>query len=150
MIPSRAVFKGTFQLSLMAAVAAAAYTAYVGWQANVQAHNETLQNVLTYECAGSQSEDTLRAALKGARIDLSKFGCSNQPFWASYNEIVRARAGTLRRKKLSDVPMFRMSKEGAAALTNAAFWFVLVNVLGVVFLCGRTIICWVHQYFQEY
>jgi hypothetical protein len=89
--------------------------------------------------------------LNDTRIDLSKVGCSNQPvFWASYNEIVQARAGTLRRKKLSDVPMFRVNMEGSAAMANAAFWFVLVNVLGVVFLCGRTVVRWVHRRLQEY
>jgi hypothetical protein len=144
-------FEGTFRLAIVAAVVAAAYTAYEGWQANVRAYNDTSQTVLTYECGGRQSDDTLRAALNGARIDLSKVGCSNRPFfWASYNEIVQARQGTLRRKKLSDIPMFRMNIEGAAAMANAAFWFVLVNVLGGAFLCGRIVVRWVRRELQEY
>ena len=151
MISSHAVSKSTFRLSMVAAVVAAAYTAYEGWEANVHAYNDTLQMVLTYECGGRQSDDTLRAALNGARIDLSKVGCSNQPFfWASYNEIVQAREGTLRRAKLSDVPMFRMNMEGAAAMSNAAIWFVLVNLLGVLFVYGRTVVRWVHRGLQEY
>ena len=81
MISSHAISKGTFRLSIVAAVGAAAYTAYGEWQANVQAYNDTLQMVLTYECGGRQSDDILRAALNGARIDLSKVGCSNQPFF---------------------------------------------------------------------
>jgi hypothetical protein len=151
MISSHAVFKGTFRLSIVAAVVAAAYTAYEDWQENVQAYNETLQMVLTYECGGRQSDDNLRAALNDARIDLSKVGCSNQPFFlVSYNEIVQAREGKLRREKLSDIPMFRLNVEGAAAIANAVIWFVLVNVLGVFFLCGRTIVRWVHRGVQEY
>jgi hypothetical protein len=151
MISSHAVVKGTFRLSVVAAVVAAGYTAYEGWQANKQAYNDTVQMVLTYECGGRQSDDTLRAALNGARIDLSKVGCSNQPFfWASYNEIVQAREGTLRQKKLSSIHMFRMEMEGAAATANAAMWFVLVNLLSAVFLCGRTIVRWVHRGLQEY
>jgi len=127
------------------------YTAYEGWEANVHAYNDTLQMVLTYECGGGQSDDNLRTALNGARIDLSKVGCSNQPFfWASYNEIVQAREGKLRREKLSDIPMFRLNIEGAAAIVNAVNWFVLVNVLGVVFLCGRTVVRWLHRGVQEY
>jgi hypothetical protein len=150
MISSHTISKGTFRLSIVAAVVAASYTAYNGWQANLQAYNDTLQMVLTFECGGRQSDDTLRAALNGTRIDLSKVGCSNQPFfWASYNEIVQAREGRLRREKLS-IPMFRMDIEGAAAMANAAIWFVLVNMLGVVFVCGRTVVRWVHRGLQEY
>jgi hypothetical protein len=135
----------------VAAVVAAAYTAYEDWQANAQANNDTLQMVLTYECGGRQSDDTLRAALNGLRIDLSKVGCSNQPFfWASYNEIVEAREGKLRQKRLSDFPMFRMSMDGAAATANAAIWFVLVNVLGMVFVYGRTVVRWVRRGLEEY
>jgi hypothetical protein len=151
MISSHAVVKGTFRLSVVAAVVAAGYTAYEGWQANKQAYNDTVQMVLTYECGGRQSDDTLRAALNGLRIDLSKVGCSNQPFfWASYNEIVEAREGKLRQKKLSDFPMFRMSMDGAAATVNAAIWFVLVNVLGMVFVYGRTVVRWVRRGLEEY
>jgi hypothetical protein len=29
-------------------------------------------------------------------------------------------------------------------------WFVLVNLLSAVFLCGRTIVRWVHRGLQEY
>jgi hypothetical protein len=135
----------------VAAVGAGAYTAYEGWEANVQTYDDTLQMVLTYECGGRQSEDNLRAALNGARIDLSKVGCSNQPFfWASYNEIVHAREGKLRREKLFDIPMFRLNIEGAAAIVNAVIWFVLVNMLSVVFLRGRTVVRWVHRGLQKY
>ena len=74
MISSHAVSKNTFRLSIVAAVGAGAYTAYEGWEANVQTYDDTLQMVLTYECGGRQSEDNLRAALNGARIDLSKVG----------------------------------------------------------------------------
>ena len=63
MISSHAVSKSTFRISIVAAVVAAAYTAYEGWQSNVQAYNGTLQMVLTYECGGAQSDDNLRAAL---------------------------------------------------------------------------------------
>jgi hypothetical protein len=151
MISSHAVSKNTFRLSIVAAVGAGAYTAYEGWEANVQTYDDTLQMVLTYECGGRQSEDNLRAALNGARIDLSKVGCSNQPFfWASYNEIVHAREGKLRREKLFDIPMFRLNIEGAAAIVNAVIWFVLVNMLSVVFLCGRTVVRWVHRGLQKY
>jgi hypothetical protein len=151
MISSHAVSKNTFRLSIVAAVGAGAYTAYEGWEANVQNYDDTLQMVLTYECGGRQSEDNLRAALNGARIDLSKVGCSNQPFfWASYNEIVHAREGKLRREKLFDIPMFRLNIEGAAAIVNAVIWFVLVNMLSVVFLCGRTVVRWVHRGLQKY
>jgi hypothetical protein len=105
MITSHAVFKGTFRLSIVAAVAAAAYTAYEGWQANVQAYNKTLQMVLTYECGGRQSDDTLRAALNCAHIDLSKVRCSNQPFfWASYNGMgaaMRMKLGVARHRPRS-------------------------------------------------
>lgn len=142
-------FQGIFRLSIVAAVVAAAHTAYEGWRANVQAYNNTLQMVLTYECGGRQSDETLKTALNGTLIDLSKIGCSKQPFfWGSYNEIVKAREGTLRRQTLQDIPMFRMNMEAATA--NAAFWFVLVNVLGVAFLCGRTVVRWVHRGLQEY
>jgi len=90
MISSHAVSKSTFRISIVAAVVAAAYTAYEGWQSNVQAYNGTLQMVLTYECGGAQSDDNLRAALNGARIDLSKVGCSNRPFfWASYTRLYK-------------------------------------------------------------
>jgi hypothetical protein len=151
MISSHAIVKGTFRLSIVAAVVAAAYAAYEGWQANVQTYNDTLQIVITYECGGRQSDDTLRASLNGTRIDLSKVGCSKQPFfWASYNEIEQAREGALRRKKLSDIPTFRMNTEGAAATANGIIWFVLVNLLGVVLSCGRTIVRWIHRGLQEY
>jgi hypothetical protein len=151
MISSHAISKGTFRISIVAAVAAAAYTAYEGWQANVEAYKDTLQMVLTYECGGHQSDDTLRDALNGARIDLTKVGCSNQPFFlVSYNEIVQAREGKLRRDKLSNIPMFRLNVEGAAAMANAAIWFGLVNGLGLLFLCGRTVVRWLHRGLQEY
>src|SRR4029079_10240302 len=70
MISSHAVSKSTFRLSMVAAIVAAAYTAYEGWEANVHAYNDTLQMVLTYECGGGQSDDNLRTALNGARSDL--------------------------------------------------------------------------------
>jgi len=137
-------FEGTFRLSIIAAAAAAAYTGYASWQANVRAYNDTLQVVLAYECGGQQSDDTLKAALNGSRIDLSKAGCSPEPLWASYNDIVRARDGTLRRE------MFRMNIEGAAAMSNAGLWFVLINGLGVAFLGGRTLLRWVRRGLQEH
>ena len=137
--------------TIVAAVAAAAYTAYEGWQANLQAYNDSLQMVVSYECGGRQSDDTLREALNGERIDLSKVGCSNQPFFlASYSEIVQAREGKLRRERLSEISMFRMNVEGVAATANAAMWFLLVNGLGVFFLWGRTVARWVHRGLQEY
>jgi hypothetical protein len=34
-------FEGTFRLSIIAAAAAAAYTGYASWQANVRAYNDT-------------------------------------------------------------------------------------------------------------
>src|SRR6185312_5755042 len=40
MISSHAVSKSTFRLSMVAAVVAAAYTAYEGWEANVHAYND--------------------------------------------------------------------------------------------------------------
>jgi hypothetical protein len=46
--------------------------------------------------------------------------------------------------------MFRMNMEGAAAMSNAAIWFVLVNLLGVLFVYGRTVVRWVHRGLQEY
>jgi hypothetical protein len=151
MISSHAILKGTFRLSIVAAVAAAAYTAYESWRANVRAYNDTLQMVLTYECGGRQSDDTLRSALNGERINLSKVGCSDKPFfWVSYSEIVQAREGNLRRVKLSDIPMFRMNMEGAAATADGVIWFVLVNALGMVFLCVRTVLRWVQRGLQEY
>jgi hypothetical protein len=151
MISSHAISKGTFRVSIVAAIAAAAYTVYEGCEANVRAYKDTLQMVRVYECGGRRSDDTLRDALNGGRIDLSKVGCSNRPFFlASYNEIVRAREGKLRREKLSEISMFRMNVEGAAAMANAAMWFVLVNGLGLLFLCGRTVVRWVHRGLQEY
>ena len=65
MISSYAVSKSTFRISMVAAVVAAGYTAYEGWEANVHAYNDTLQMVLTYECGGGQSDDNLRTALNG-------------------------------------------------------------------------------------
>lgn len=151
MISSHAVSKSTFRLSIVAAVAAAAYTAYESWRANLRTYNDTLQMVLTYECGGRQSDDTLRSALNGERINLSKVGCSDKPFfWVSYSEIVQAREGNLRRVKLSDIPMFRMNTEGAAATADGVIWFVLVNALGMVFLCVRTVLRWVQRGLQEY
>ncbi len=155
MVPSRLQrhisFERIFRLSIMTAAVAAAYTAYSGWQANVHAYKDSLQTVLTYECGGRQSEDTLKSALNATRIDLSKIGCSDRPFfWVSYNEIVKAREGAIRREKLSNIPMFRLNVEGAAAMANAAFWFVLVNGLGVGFLCVRTLVRWVHRGLQQY
>ena len=47
MISSHTVSKSTFRISIVAAVVAAAYTAYEGWQSNVQAYNGTMQMVLT-------------------------------------------------------------------------------------------------------
>ena len=95
MISSRAVRKGAFRLSVVAAVLGGAYTAFELWQSNVQSNNNARKMVSTYEYGAGRSDEDLKAASNGYTIDLSKLACSSQPFYASFAEIQETREGTL-------------------------------------------------------
>lgn len=145
MVSSRDILRGTLRVSIVAAVLAAAYTTYTRWQESFTAHQEKLAMVTTLECGARQSQDELNAALKGYVIDLSKVGCSTREFFASFDELRRAREGTMRRELLADSPTFRLESEGVYAAGSALLWFAFVNLLGLGFLAIRAVLRWITE-----
>ena len=121
MISSRAVRKGAFRLSVVAAVLGGAYTVFELWQSNVQSNNNARKMVSTYEYGAGRSDEDLKAASNGYTIDLSKLACSSQPFYASFAEIKRRERA---RCNLFNRPTFRWDVEGVMAVCWAIVWFV--------------------------
>jgi len=60
MISSRAILKGTFRLSIVAAVVAGAYTAFNAWHHNVKSYKDAMDTVFSYG-AHPKSRTAIRA-----------------------------------------------------------------------------------------
>ena len=144
MISSRAILKGTFRLSIVAAVVAGAYTAFNTWHHNVKSYKDAMDTVFSYECGGQRSDEALNAAVSGTMIDLTEVGCSQDPhFYATFEEIQAARQGTIRRELLSDRSMFRWTPDGVESAVQAVIWFLWLNLLGLAFVAIRSVLLWV-------
>ena len=139
MLSSREVIRGTFRISIVVAVLAAAYTAYQDLQANKIAERELFNMWAAYECAAQLSEEELKPSLnEDGLFDLRKVGCTTERFLASSEEL--SQAGALRRKWLLDNA--RTFDVGNAIL-SACVWFVVVNLLGLGFIAVRGTVRWI-------
>src|SRR5687767_1200665 len=95
---ARDIMRGTFRLSLVAALLAGAYGAYERFAAFSRAFDDSAKLVMTLECGARVSEETLRPLADASGVvDLSKVGCAREPFRASFDELRQARDGVLRK-----------------------------------------------------
>ena len=139
MVPARSIIKGTFRVSIVVALAGAVFTAYL-LRHSVLEHYFANQKVLSVlECASRIPEQTLKQAVNQVGlIDLSKVGCVEKQFWASFGELAQTRDGTMK-KELSKVATIDAWDVGVSALQ----WFMVVNLAGLAFVCARTVLAWV-------
>ena len=135
------VLRGTFRLSLVVALLVAAY---FGITAHVAAHDaasEEWKLWFTLRCGerflGQDMRDYTNAA---GLIDIGKAGCSNDRFLATFDEIRTALAS-------ADPSGDRYSQvfwpKLYGALFNALGAFVVVNLLGLLFLGTQIVARWI-------
>jgi hypothetical protein len=90
----RNILKGTFRLSIVVAVLAAAYGFYEQLSAFAKSREANREMLLTLKCGAKLSEATLKSAVNQyGNIDLGKVGCSIRHFFASFDEIEQTRTG---------------------------------------------------------
>jgi hypothetical protein len=136
----RYVLRGTFRLSIVVALAVAAYNSFDAWQSIAKHRADDRRMLATLECGSRVPEQRLKQALtEGGLIDLSKVGCADKQFIASFDELARTRDGIIREELGSVGPTFDMVSVGLFALLA----FVAINLAGLVLICAWAVFAWV-------
>jgi hypothetical protein len=142
MATARSIMRGTFRLSIVVAVLAAGYGFYTQWSAYSEARDRNLQMVLTLECGSKVSPEALQTSVNQYGLfDLGKVGCANRQFWASSDELLKARNGVMMPEWTE--PEFRARYAGEYSLTHALIALFLVNLLGLAFIALRAVFGWI-------
>ena len=90
---ARNIIRGTFRLSIVAAVISAAYGLFEGVQRHDKKYSEYLSFKLGYECAARQDDLELRAIENAyGTIDISQLHCTERPFYVTMDEVQRVRS----------------------------------------------------------
>ena len=135
------VLRGTFRLSVVLALLAAAYYGITAHVAAVDADRENWKHWSTLRCGERfLGQDMSAYTNQYGLIDIGRAGCSNDRFLATFDEIRTALASDPPRDRYSEVFWPQMYIE----LSLAFGWvFVIVNVLGLLFLGARGAFRWV-------
>lgn len=140
--------RGMFRLSIVAAILAALYALYN----SARVHNETAERnyavARTLECGSRVSEDLLRPfANEFGNIDLSKVGCSDGHFFASFDELREARRDPDKLRWDLDQslpPAF----DAYRTTFHAIEAFLAVNFLGLAIVGARAMFRWIAHGFK--
>ena len=143
---AKSIMRGTFRVSIIAALVSGAYTAYEGWIATAKIYSDEQTLLRTLECGARQPQEGLRASLNQfGLVDLSKVGCATERFFASFEELRRARDGTIREAEwLYKRPSVDPTAVAGASLTA----LVIINLLGLIFVGARVVFYWVADGFK--
>lgn len=140
------IIRGMFRLSIVVALAAAAFSMLQTYNHFVRDQAVHTAMVLTLKCGARLDRSLLLDAQNEfGNIDLGKLGCSDKQFFASVQEIDDAWNG-----KLDDYgrTVYRpLNLEDAAMLATIAF--VLTNLLGLFALLCQGILRWLVRGFTQ-
>lgn len=148
MVTARGILRGTFRLSIVVALLIGGYTAVQDWRASVTEYQDEQKILRTLECGARAPPERLQRALnENGLIDLSKVGCSfDEKFFASFEELAKARDGTIRHQTWSsEGPSLNYAK----VIVSAIIAFVVVNLLGLVSVAALWVFRWVAAGFRS-
>ncbi len=135
------IMRGTFRISIVAALLTAAITAYQQWIQYTDTQYRRSQLQVGYECGAKKLEEIEASHTGYGNIDISKYGCASRPFWASLDELRSVRRGE---RIFDDFPV-RFSSD--VVINQAIAAFIVVNLLGMLFLAVRATVRWIAQGF---
>jgi hypothetical protein len=133
---------GTFRLSLVVALVVAAYYGITAHVAAIDADQGERKFWSTLRCGERFLDQDMSRYANPTRpemFDIGKAGCSGSSFWATFAEIRSALASDHPRDRYSEV--FWSNLYGALFMASGAF--LLVNLLGLLFLAARAALRWV-------
>jgi hypothetical protein len=137
------IIRGTFRLSVVVALLVAVGYGIWGYVAATRADDENWRIWTTLRCGErflGQDMSKYISPVRPEVIDIGSAGCSNERFWATFEEIRDA----VRRSEPEGIrfnEVFRYNLYGA--LFNAVAALVLVNLTGFVLLGARGLFRWV-------
>jgi hypothetical protein len=139
------IIRGTFRLSIVIALLVAGYYAITGYMAALEREqaNWKLWNAL--RCGERFLGQDMRKYVSPVRpevFDIGSAGCSNERFWATFEEIREAVAQSeppAIGRGFGEVLQFKLTD----ALGYAFGAFLLVNLAGFVLLGARSLFRWV-------
>ena len=146
MLTSKGIMRGVFRVSIVAALLSGAYIAYQEWIATAETYRDHQNMLRTLECGARKAQESLKASLnERGLIDLTKVGCATERFFASFEELRRARDGTIREAEwLSKGPSIDIPAVAGASLAA----LVIINLLGLIFVGARVVFYWVADGFK--
>jgi NADH:ubiquinone oxidoreductase subunit 3 (subunit A) len=139
------IMRGTFRVAIVVTVLTSVASAYQQWVRISDEKFRQSQLLFGYECGARQLEQ-IEADYTGpamGNIDLSKYGCAATAFWASLEELRSVRAG---RSLFEDPPR---PFPWDVVFNNALAIFIVVNLLGLLFLAGRSTLRWIAKGFRS-
>jgi hypothetical protein len=139
---TRSILKGTFRLSIVAAILAALYCLYVRLDAWGKEREAGYQMLVALECGAQLPEARLKTAVNAyGNIDLGKVGCADRSFIASFDEIERTKSGAMKRELTGKDFQFGYAAEYIAGYAFIAF--VLINLAGLAVGAARGVMRWI-------
>lgn len=139
------IMRGTFRIAIVVALLTAGAIAYQQWVRIGDEQFRQSQLMDGYEC-GARKLEQIEAEYTSptlGNIDLSKYGCASRPFWASLEELRSIRQG---RPLFDDLPR---PFPWDVVINKALGVFLLVNLMGVLFLAGRAAVRWIAHGFTS-
>jgi hypothetical protein len=141
------VIRGTFRLSVVIALLLAVYSGISGYNAASKADQETWRIWTSLRCGErflGQDMSRYTSPVRPEVIDIGSAGCSNERFWATFEEIraALARSGPPPEQlRFGEVFQFNLY----VGLFTALAAFLVVNLLGFLFLGARGLFQWVRR-----
>jgi hypothetical protein len=142
----RKIIRGSFRLSLVAAVGVLVFVAIGAVISAKKAADSAHENWTTLRCGKAFiGRDMTSYTNQYGNIDIGRAGCSYKQFLARFEEINEALAQP---DPSSDEysSVLRLELVGAAFYAVAAF--VLLNIFGLLFLAGRGTFRWITAGFK--
>jgi hypothetical protein len=140
------ILKGTFRLSIVAAFAAASFTAWQDFKRHDDERQTSLRMQQILRCGAKLPSTIIQQNMNQyGNVDIGKLGCSDQEFLANESEMKAAWSG-------SEHQMFAVRSEPfylEKVLGSALILFVITNLLGLLLMLSRKIFIWIAAGFQE-
>lgn len=146
-ITTRRILKGTFRLSVVAAVLAGLYALYLKVDAWGKESDSNFRMLVALECGAQLSESRLKTAVNAyGNFDLGKLGCADRSFIASFDEIERTKSGAMKRELTERE--FHVGYAAEYAAGYALIALVLINLAGLAVVTIRGVMRWIAAGFK--
>ena len=141
------ILQGTFRLSIVVAIVAAAYTAWSDYKLHMDQQLSHLEWISKLRCGAKTAPELLEQHKNVYGIyDLGKVGCADRQYLASSEEMKNAWSGKYDNEPPKyQHPMFRAENTLAAGFV----WFVYANLAGLALLGLLSVYNWVVSGFMR-